>query len=97
LAVYPAPGGLFTNASYSRASQLTGPWTTPKPLFRYPEMEKDDPRHTPHVFCYAAKEHPELESDHKLALTYACNSSEEPEIFRDLRLYKPNLVFVALP
>jgi hypothetical protein len=55
-------------------------------------MRSSDSRHTPNVFCYAAKEHPELESKGKLALTYACNSTKEEEIMRDMRLYRPELI-----
>lgn len=96
VAVYPSPGGSFKTASYSRAAQVSGPWTTPQTLFAYPEMSSSDSRHTPSVFC-AAKEHPELESDSELAITYACNSFKEPEILRDLRLYRPELVITHLP
>jgi hypothetical protein len=59
-------------------------------------MRSSDPRHTPNVFCYAAKEHPELELKGQLALTYACNSTKEDEIMRDMRLYRPELVIKPL-
>jgi hypothetical protein len=97
LAIYPTPGGLFKTASYSKAAHLSGPWTESKAFFTYPEMQKSDPRYTPNVFCYAAKEHPELESNQMLAFTYACNSSHESEIFRELRLYRPELVLDNFP
>ena len=92
LAVFPTPGFLPKTASYTTARHLSGPWTEPRSFFSYPEMEKNDPRYTPNVFCYAAKEHPELESSGDLAFTYACNSLKEPEIFSDMRLYRPELV-----
>ena len=97
LAIYPTPGGLFKTASYSKATHLSGPWTDSKAFFSYPEMQKSDPRYTPRVFCYAAKEHPELESNRTLAFTYACNSSRETEIFRDMGLYRPELVLGNFP
>lgn len=91
-AIYPSPGFLSTTASYSTATTLEGPWTEARALFTYPEMQARDPRNTPNVFCYAAKEHPELESNGSLALTYACNSTKESEIMRDMRLYRPELI-----
>ncbi len=91
LAVYPTPGFLSKAAAYSTASELGGPWTESRRLFEYPEMQKNDPSYTPHVFCYAAKEHPELEKKGEIDVTYACNSTDEQEIFRDLRLYRPEL------
>lgn len=92
LAIFPTPGFLTKTASYSSAARLSGPWTEPRPFFHYPEMEEKDRRYTPNVFCYAAKEHPELEIKGELAFTYACNSQKEPEIFDDMRLYRPELV-----
>ena len=92
MAVYPTPGALSNTACYSTARNLGGPWAGPRPLFHYPEMRKDDPRYSAHVFCYAAKEHPELERENEIAFTYACNSTEEPEVLRDMRLYRPELV-----
>jgi hypothetical protein len=92
VAIYPTPGFLSSTASYSTSKLLHGRWTKGRPIFSYPEMRSSDSRHTPNVFCYAAKEHPELESKGKLALTYACNSTKEEEIMRDIRLYRPELI-----
>ena len=92
IASYTNPVFPSSTASYSTAKRLEGPWTESRPLFTYPEMQPADPRHTPNVFCYAAKEHPELESNGDLAFTYACNSTDENEIMRDTRLYRPELV-----
>jgi hypothetical protein len=95
IAIYPTPDFLSNTASYSVANELTGPWTTAHPLFSYDEMKKGSPEYTPNVFCYAAKEHPELEKDDRLAVTYACNSTKVEEVLVDTRLYKP--VLVELP
>ena len=92
VAIYPTPGFLSTTASYSTAGNVNRPWTEAHSLFSYPEMQPSDPSYTPNVFCYAAKEHPELESGGNFALTYACNSTQEPEIMRDMRLYRPELI-----
>ena len=92
VASYTNPVFPSSLASYSTAKTLDGPWTQSSPLFTYPEMQPSDPRYTRKVFCYAAKEHPELESKGNLAFTYACNSTSEAEILRDMRLYRPELV-----
>lgn len=97
MAVYPTPGFLSNRVAYSTASNLAGPWTAARPLFTYPEMQQGDPSYTAHVFCYAAKEHPELESAREMAFTYACNSTHEPEILEDMRLYRPVLVRQTFP
>ncbi|MFZ0595233.1 MAG: hypothetical protein WAM39_32520, partial [Bryobacteraceae bacterium] len=91
-AVYPTPSAFSRTASFSVASDLPGPWTPARAFFSYPEMQKGDPRYTSNVFCYAAKEHPELEAANQLAFTYACNSTGELEVLKDLRLYRPELV-----
>jgi hypothetical protein len=95
IAVYPTPGFLSSTAAFSTTTDLFGPWAPMRALFSYPEMRKGDPRYTPNVFCYAAKEHPELEANSQIAFTYACNSTREPEILKDMRLYRPNLVTIA--
>jgi hypothetical protein len=97
IAVYPTPGFVSNTASYRTAGDLSGPWTTSRPLFNYPEMQRGDPRYTAHVFCYAAKEHSELETAGEMAFTYACNSTYEPEILKDMRLYHPVLVRQTFP
>ena len=55
-------------------------------------------RHTPrkHIFCYAAKEHPEFESSPATVLaTYACNSLHLRNLIRDMSIYRP--VVIQLP
>jgi hypothetical protein len=97
IAVFPTPGFLSTTASYSKAVHLSGPWTVESSFFAYPEMQRTNSSYTPDVFCYAAKEHPELEANGELAFTYACNSTKEQEIFVDMRLYRPELVKEKVP
>ncbi|HEY1950627.1 MAG TPA: DUF4185 domain-containing protein [Bryobacteraceae bacterium] len=95
VAIYPLPGFLTNAASYSTAKEIRGPWTPPQRLFTYPEMQKGDSRYTQRVFCYAAKEHVELERTGEIAFSYACNSTKESEILNDMRLYRPILVRMA--
>jgi hypothetical protein len=58
-------------------------------------MQKGNVDHTPNVFCYAAKEHPELESNGSFTFTYACNSTKVSEVLANSQLYHP--VVVTMP
>ncbi|MGH9470917.1 MAG: DUF4185 domain-containing protein, partial [Terriglobia bacterium] len=95
IAVYP--GGLANAAYYSLSPAMTGPWGPAKKLYAYPEMEPANPNYTPNVFCYAAKEHVELEAPEQLFFTYACNSSREGEVIGNMNLYHPVVVTQPLP
>jgi hypothetical protein len=95
IAVYPH--GLGQRAYYSLSSSLTGGWGPQEDLFAYPEMREGSPNHTPNLFCYAVKEHPEVEAAGQLVFTYACNSSVERDIIDDMSLYHPIMVREPLP
>jgi len=74
------------------APALTGPWGNAQPVFRCPEMSWPSK-----AFCYAAKAHPELASaPDELLITYAANSWDFWELFKDPRLYWPRFVRVNL-
>jgi hypothetical protein len=95
IAVYPH--GLGQRAYYSLSSSLTSGWGPQEDLFAYPEMRENNPNHKPNVFCYAVKEHPEVEGAGQLVFTYACNSSVESEIVDNMNLYHPIMVREPLP
>ena len=95
IAVYPV--GLEREAHYSLSSSLTTGWSRPRTLFAYPEMDASNPNFTPHLFCYADKEHVEFESPGELAFTYVCNSTQENDVTRNGNLYHPILVVRSLP
>jgi hypothetical protein len=87
------PGGIMDGAALlSHADTLTGNWSTPKPIYNFPESQPSNPDHAPNVFCYAAKEHPELEVKRTFTFTYACNSMKLQEILANPRLYRPVVV-----
>jgi hypothetical protein len=74
------------------APALAGPWGDPIQVYRCPEM--DWPAK---AFCYAAKAHPELASaPDELLVTYAANSWDFWNLFKDARLYWPRFVRVNL-
>jgi len=95
IAVYPQ--GLDNASGYSLSSSLIGGWGAPEQLYAYPEMQSSNANYTPHVFCYAAKEHVEFESAGQLFFTYACNSTVESDITQNMNLYHPVVVTQSLP
>jgi hypothetical protein len=84
-------------AYYSLSNSLTSGWKAPQPLYAYPEMQPGNPRYTPNVFCYAAKEHVEFETAEQLSFTYACNSSVVSDVINDMGLYHPVMVMQTVP
>jgi hypothetical protein len=97
LAVMPSSSFMDKRGVYSMADSIAGPWTAPATLYTYPEMQPTNPSFTANVFCYADKEHPELEQRNALVFTYACNSLKLPEVMADRKLYHPNLIEVPFP
>jgi hypothetical protein len=97
LAVMPSSGFMDKRGVYSFADSIVGPWTAPETLYTYPEMQPANPSYTTNVFCYADKEHPELEQENALVFTYACNSLKLPEVMADKTLYHPVLITVPFP
>jgi hypothetical protein len=95
IAVYPQ--GLDNQAYYSLSSSLLSGWGAPESLYAYPEMQPGNANYTPNVFCYAAKEHVELETTGQLFFTYACNSTVESDVTNNMNLYHPVVVTQALP
>jgi len=90
------PGGFLDGAALlSHADSLAGNWSAPDPIYKFPEAQPSDPDHAPNVFCYAAKEHAELEIKGTFTFTYACNSMKIAEVLANPRLYHP--VVVNLP
>jgi hypothetical protein len=74
------------------APDLAGPWGEALEVFRCPEMDWPSK-----AFCYAAKAHPELTSaPDELLITYAANSWDFWNLFKDARLYWPRFVRVKL-
>jgi hypothetical protein len=95
IAIYPI--GLDNKAHYSLSSSLTGPWGQPEDLYSYPEMQAGNANYTANVFCYAAKEHVELEATGQVFVTYACNSVQASDLTNNMNLYRPVVVIRALP
>ena len=84
--------GIWGRIVVRLAPALTGPWGTPVEVYRCPEMGWPAK-----AFCYAGKAHPELTSaPDELLITYAANSWEFANLFKDARLYWPRFVRVNL-
>jgi hypothetical protein len=95
IAVYPSFG--MKTAEYAVSDSMTHGWQPGKTLYTYPEAQPTHPNYTKNVFCYAAKEHVELEAEGQLVFTYACNSFQESELFDKTQLYRPIVVTKPLP
>jgi len=68
-----------------------GPWSKPTTVYRCPESGWDK-----RIFCYAAKDHPELAGEMELLISYAANSFELSHVVADARLYWPRFIRVKL-
>jgi hypothetical protein len=85
VAVY-MEGGIFGTILLRLAPE--GPWSEPRRVYRCPEQ--DGPLKN---FCYAAKAHPELPAaPDELLITYAVNSWDFWNLFKEARLYWPRFV-----
>jgi hypothetical protein len=76
------------------APNLTGPWTDlhdATTLYRVPEMQAG-PKHDKNIFCYAGKEHPELEVPGDIVFTYVCNTFSPPELTSRPDIYLPQVI-----
>jgi len=76
------------------APNLTGPWTDLRDattLYRVPEMQAG-PKHDKNIFCYAGKEHPELEVPGNIVFTYVCNTFSPPELTSRPDIYLPQVI-----
>jgi hypothetical protein len=74
------------------ASRLEGPWEKPIALYKCPELSWNK-----RYFCYAGKAHRELATTpDELIITYAANSKDFGDHFRDLRLYWPRFLRVTV-
>ena len=91
VAVY-MEGGIFGTILVRLASAPEGPWSEPRRVYRCPEQ--DGPLRN---FCYAAKAHPELPAAaDELLVTYAVNSWDFWNLFKEASLYWPRFVRVKL-
>jgi|ERR1035437_1027403 hypothetical protein len=78
------------------APDLMGPWTEGQVIYRIPEM-LPGPQRDKDTFCYAGKEHPELESHGELLFTYVCNTMAVPKLTSEPNIYFPQVVSVPMP
>ena len=95
IAVYPSAS--LKHAESAISTSMTHGWSQATTLISYPEVQPSHQNYTPNVFCYAAKEHVEFETEGQLVFTYACNSMKENELFEKTELYHPVVVTMPLP
>lgn len=73
------------DVTMSAAPTLTGPWSTPRLVYRPPEYYR------PNVMIYGASTHPQLTGG-DLVLTYNTNTAKNSEHFTDNLIYYPRFV-----
>ena len=78
------------------ADSATGPWSEPRIIFEFPEMNPKNPGYDNDTFCAATKEHVEFEHEN-LVITYACNSMSVGKVVENMTLYRPQVVVLDLP
>lgn len=99
LAVSFAPDVFSDRIILRTAPHLTGPWIPAHDavtLYHVPEMQPG-PKRDKNVFCYAGKEHPELEVPGDIVFTYACNTFSPPELVSHPEIYLPQVVREPMP
>lgn len=98
LTLYADPAFGSPNMMLSTAARLEGPWSSPRVVYRFPEMTAPEYRNRGLV-CYAVAEHPQLRraGGRVLVATYACNTLGGPfPPLEDLHLYRPKAVLIDL-
>ena len=74
------------------APRPEGPWSEPRTVYSVPDLSR-----SPQYFSYAGKAHPELATrPNDLVITYAVNSSDFGDHFRDEDLYWPRFIRVVM-
>jgi hypothetical protein len=83
-----------TQIGIRTASRPEGPWSSFRPLYRIPEMQGAN---AGRIFCYEAREHPELSrSPDLLSVTYVCSASSFGRQIGDVSLYRPRTILIPL-
>jgi hypothetical protein len=96
VAVLIDPSFLSDKVFLRTAPTFTGPWTDGSVISHIPEMQ-NGPQRDKDTFCYAAKEHPELEKPGELMFTYVCNTMSVPKLTTETNIYFPQVVTMPMP
>jgi len=96
VAVMVDPALFSDKIVFRTAPELTGPWSESTTIYTMPEMQRG-PRHDKNIFCYAGKEHSELESRSNLVFTYVCNTMSPPELVTRGDIYFPQVITQPWP
>jgi Domain of unknown function (DUF4185) len=88
--VYIYSDGIWGTILMRTAGAPEGLWSAPTKIYQCPDMKI-----SPHVFCYAAKGHPELSADNELLISYAANSESLSDVMNGTRLYWPRFIRVT--
>lgn len=79
------------------ACSPTGPFTTPTTVYTTPETGALGTYQDSNVWTYNPHEHPELDRDGDLVISYNVNSFDNNELYTDASIYRPRFIDVRLP
>ena len=96
LAVMVDPAPFSDKIILRTAPDLAGPWTEGNVIYTMPEMQPG-PLHDKNIFCYAGKEHTELETASNLVFTYVCNTMLPSQLATRRDIYQPQIRQQAMP
>jgi hypothetical protein len=90
-------GGFLSDRIMVRtAPALTGPWSSARPIHRFPEMSPGTSSYDEDTWCYAVKEHAEFGQGSRILVTYACNSVDFAKQLTNPEIYRPRAVPIDL-
>jgi hypothetical protein len=82
--------GLSPRVLVRTAKAPQGPWSSSIEVYRCPEGSVKG------VYCYQARNHPELANGSQLVISYCTNTFELGQVIRDAKLYFPRFIRVAI-
>ncbi|HEX6520782.1 MAG TPA: DUF5005 domain-containing protein [Streptosporangiaceae bacterium] len=74
----------------------TGPFVDETTAYTTPETGAAGTYHDPDVYTYNPHEHPELDKDNRLVISYNVNSFVNTDLYQTAPIYRPRFIFVSL-
>lgn len=74
----------------------TGPFVDETTAYTTPETGAAGTYHDPDVYTYNPHEHPELDKDNRLVISYNVNSFVNTDLYQTASIYRPRFIFVSL-
>lgn len=93
------PNFMSNEIRYRVSSEITGPWSEARVLYRTPEQTQGHPRYDPRHFCYLARAHSAFydPQQRRWMITYDCNSTDFGHQIRTDAIYVPIVIYINVP